>query len=90
VPGGFELKDMVLDMVVSPDTSEWRWKDEDDFREMVELGVITQEKADALRAAGESALEMLRSGESPFERWRDWVPPEGWRGISLPAEWKGT
>jgi len=84
---GFEFKDMVLDMVVSPDGTEFRWKDEAEFAEMIELGLISREKADLLRETGVKALELLRSGESPFERWRDWVPPAEWRGISLSLGW---
>jgi len=89
-PTGFDMKDMVLDVVLKGDMSAWRWKDEDDFKALESLRVISQEKALKLRSEGERAVRMLQSGTSPFNHWRTWVPPQNWQGISLPTGWDKT
>ena len=38
--GRIDTTDQALDIVVSPD-GEWRWKDEDELAEAVELGIWT-------------------------------------------------
>jgi len=89
-PTGFEHTDMELDAVLSGDLSEWHWKDEANFRAVESYGLISQEKALKLRAEGERVVKMLQSGTSPFNRWRTWVPPQNWQGISMPSGWDKT
>jgi hypothetical protein len=40
-PISFDTMDLALDVVISPDKSKWRWKDEDEFAEMIDLGLIS-------------------------------------------------
>ena len=72
---GFDYMDQLLDMVVTPDLSGWRWKDEDEFEEAQSLGLISSEKADYLRSAGLEALELIRNRRRPLDHpWEDWRP----------------
>ena len=41
---GFDTMDHLLDIVISPDQSAWRWKDEDEFEEAVVLEHIHPKK----------------------------------------------
>jgi predicted RNA-binding protein associated with RNAse of E/G family len=80
--------DHLLDIVISPDRSEWRWKDEDEFQEAVAIGVYSTEKARAIRAEGEGVIGRLETGKSPFwDSWEKWSPPAGWGIPALPAGW---
>ena len=65
-PIGLDTMDHLLDIVVSPDRSEWQWKDEDEFREAVAIGVFSAEEAHAIRGEGERVLGLLQAGESPY------------------------
>ena len=79
----------LLDIVVSPDRSEWRWEDEDEVLKAVELGLMSPERAGELRAEGERALEKLLAHKPPFERdWDAWRPDEAWPTPKLPNGWE--
>jgi hypothetical protein len=85
---GFDHKDWLLDIVVSPDKSEWRWKDEDEVVEAVELGLMSQERARELRDDGERALAKLQANIAPFDReWEAWRPDAAWTAPRLPDGW---
>jgi hypothetical protein len=87
-PVGFDTMDHLLDIVVSPDRSEWRWKDEDEFSEAVAIGVFSTEEARAIRAEGERAITRFQAGEPPFgDGWEKWSPPAEWGIPDLPAGW---
>ena len=76
---GFEYEEHVLDIVVEADMSTWRWKDEDELEEALELGLFTPEQAAEFRAEGERALEWLLSRRPPYDRdWLSWRPPIEW------------
>ncbi len=84
----FEGYNLVLGKVVEYcDLSEWYWKDEDDFEAAMRLGLISEQKARALRAEGEKVVKILQSGESQFNTWRNWLPSPDWSPLSLPAGW---
>jgi hypothetical protein len=73
--GGFEYEEHVLDILVEADLATWRWKDEDELAEAVELGLFTAPQAAEFRAEGESALEWLLSRRPPYDRdWPGWRP----------------
>jgi hypothetical protein len=84
---GFDLTDNFLDVIVEPDLSAWRWKDEDEFAEAIELGIISPQKAKAIRAEGERAAKWIQSGKSPFNRWVNWRPDPAWKAPILPDGW---
>jgi hypothetical protein len=87
-PVGFVYMDQVLDVVVSPDRSSWRWKDEEDFAEAQALGIYTPVQAHRIRAEGERALELIRDRRPPFDRdWERWSPDPSWPVPELPAGW---
>jgi len=87
IPVGFELDDMYLDVLIEPDLTSWRWKDDDEFAEAIELGIIAPEKAKAIRADGERAANWLQSGKSPFNGWEKWQPDPSWKIPVLPHGW---
>lgn len=87
-PLGFDTMDHLLDIVVSPDRSEWRWKDEDEFREAVAIGVFSEKEARAIRAEGEEVIRLLQAGESLFcDGWELWSPPVEWGIPDFPEGW---
>jgi hypothetical protein len=80
---GFDYEEHVLDILIDADMSTWRWKDEDELEEAVELGLFTGEQAVEFRAEGERALEWLLSRRRPYDRdWLSWRPPPEW-GLAL-------
>jgi len=87
-PIGFDFADHLLDVVVEPDRVTWRWKDEDELAEAIELGIFSPADADAFRAAGLQAVEHLTGDVPPFDRdWTSWRPDPSWREPKLPAGW---
>ena len=85
---GFDYVDHLLDVIVESDRATWRWKDEDELAEGVELGVFSPADAEAFRAAGLQAVEHLTGGEPPFDRdWTSWRPDPSWREPALPDGW---
>jgi predicted RNA-binding protein associated with RNAse of E/G family len=84
---GFDITDYFLDIRIKPDLSSWNWKDEDEFAEAIELGIITWEKAALIRAEGEKVANWIKSGRSPFNAWANWKPDPAWKTPVLPAGW---
>ena len=85
---GFDTTDHTLDVIVAPDRSSWRWKDEDELDAAIELGLYTHEQAAGFRAQGERAVERILRREPPFDRdWWDWRPDPAWPEPSLPDDW---
>jgi uncharacterized protein len=86
-PIGFDTADNVLDIVIEPDLSDWRWKDEDELEEAVRLGRFTPAEAADVRAEGERAVAMLNAREWPFDDDRSgWRPDPAWPSPQLPAD----
>lgn len=76
---GFEYEEHVLDVVVERDLSSWRWKDEDELEEAVEIGLFTVEQAMEFRTEGELALNWLLTRRPPYDiDWLSWRPPPEW------------
>jgi hypothetical protein len=85
---GFDFMDQTLDIVVEPDMSAWRWKDEDEFEEAQAKGILTPKQAAAIRAEGERALERLLARKAPFdEPWESWRPDPSWRRPQIMEGW---
>jgi predicted RNA-binding protein associated with RNAse of E/G family len=87
-PVGFDTRDHILDIVISADRSEWKWKDEDEFREAVAIGLFSRDEALSIRMEGERVISMMQSGASPFcDGWEKWSPPEEWGIPAFPLNW---
>jgi predicted RNA-binding protein associated with RNAse of E/G family len=84
---GFDFLDQFLDVIVKSDLSGWHWKDADELVEAVALGVVSKERAAAMRAEGEKVAKWLQSGKSPFNGWENWRPDPAWQTPVLPAGW---
>jgi hypothetical protein len=85
---GFDSVDQVLDIVVSPDLSEWRWKDEDRFQVFQDLGLISLDRARELRAEGERVIRKIEARKRPFDQdWPNWRPDPSWPMPGLTPGW---
>ena len=85
---GFDTMDQELDIVVTADRSEWRWKDEELFSRSQAMGVYSPEEARAIRAEGERVLDSMHKAQPPFSSgWEDWRPPPEWPTPELPENW---
>jgi hypothetical protein len=86
---GWDTSDHVLDVVVEPDLSAWRWKDEDELEHAVSVGRFSRAEAAAVHAAAEQALAALAARAWPFDRDRSgWRPEPSWRlEPELPDGW---
>jgi hypothetical protein len=85
---GFDTFDHDLDILVEPDRSAWRWKDEEDITEGIRLGVYTPEDEVAFRREAERGLRRLLEREPPFDReWAGWRPDPAWPFPVLPKGW---
>lgn len=88
-PIGFDFMDQTLDIVVQPDMSSWRWKDEDEFEEAQAQGIFTPEQAKAIREEGDRAAARLLVREPPFdEHWEDWRPDPTWARPEIRGGWE--
>lgn len=90
-PIGFDMEDHKLDIEVADDLSTWRWKDEDGLAWMTERGDYSPEKAEAIRAAGISAVARMEARQAPFhEDWSDMVPDPAWPIPEVAKSWSMT
>jgi predicted RNA-binding protein associated with RNAse of E/G family len=81
---GFDIRDLQLDILVSPDWS-WRWKDEDDLARSVDCGLINAENAAQTRASAAEAIALIESRSWPLDaEAKDWRPPAEWTRPALP------
>jgi predicted RNA-binding protein associated with RNAse of E/G family len=86
-PVGFDTLDHKLDVIVEFDGS-WRWKDEDQFVEIIHRGLLAPEEEGRLRAEAEDAVRRIAEGEPPFDRdWFAWRPDPAWPEPTLPEGW---
>jgi hypothetical protein len=84
---GFDYMDQLLDIIVEPDLKTWHWKDEDEFEEALDLGLISPQEAKSFRIEGEKALKLLQSGKSIFNSWERWKPDPFWQVPVLREGW---
>jgi hypothetical protein len=84
----FDTHDHQLDIVIAPDLSSWRWKDENHLALAVRLGVVSPEESESIRAEGAAVIARLDNREPPFcDDWPSWRPDPGWTPPSLPRPW---
>jgi len=85
---GFDTMDHMLDVVISPDMTEWKWKDADEFAEAQKIGFYSAEKARRIWAEGEKAIRYLTSERrSSYEKWKEWQPNPVWKIPKLSPAW---
>ena len=80
--------DLALDIIVEPDRSSWRWKDEDEFELFLKRGLISPEVARRVRDEAELILRRVERDESPFDsEWPHWTPDPSWPTPELRDDW---
>ena len=80
-PGGIDVHDQVLDVLIAPDRS-YAWKDEDD------VGFLGPAAAARARAEGEKVIALAAEGAFPFDgSFIDFRPPPEWPPTELPPWW---
>jgi hypothetical protein len=80
--------DLILDIVIAPDLSDWHWKDDDEFVEAGRRGLFSPELVARVRANARRCLADLATRAWPYvEDWPIWRPDPGWELPSLPAGW---
>ena len=85
---GIQTMDLALDIIVEPDRSSWRWKDEDEFELFIERGLISPEVARRVRDEAELILRRVERDESPFDsEWPHWTPDPSWPTPELRDDW---
>jgi hypothetical protein len=85
---GLQTMDLALDILVEPDRSSWRWKDEDEFDLFLARGVFSSEVGSRVRQEAADVIERLGRGDSPFDTdWRGWRPDPSWGIPALQAGW---
>ena len=80
--------DQMLDLVVSPNLSQWHWKDEAELEMEVARGLLTRAEAVAVRAEGDRVVHMLEERATSFsDGWESWRPDPAWRVPGLIEGW---
>jgi len=84
---GFDIYDHQLDVLIEPD-GRWRYKDEAELALSVELGRMTRDAADEVRAEARLAIGQIERNESPFcDGWERWTPDPTWTLPDLVDDW---
>lgn len=84
---GFDTADYLLDVVIDPDLA-WEWKDEDEFAEARDAGILEPDVLDAIRAEGKRTIVDLKARRWPFNTGLEsWRPDPGWGVPTLPGGW---
>ena len=85
---GFDTMDNMLDVVISPDMNEWKWKDDDEFAEAQKVGFYSREKAHEIWAEGERAVKLVTSERRlMYEKWATWQANPEWSLPKLSPLW---
>ena len=84
---GFDICDHQLDILVEPDRT-WHWKDEDELELAVELGRMSRDHADRVRATGDRAVQDIETNSWPYDAgFETWAPDPSWTLPELPEDW---
>ena len=85
---GFDTMDNMLDVVISPDMSDWEWKDDDEFAEAQKIGFYSAETAREIWSEGEKAVRLITSERrSLYEEWKKWQANPKWEIPKLSPLW---
>jgi hypothetical protein len=86
---GFDSLDQMLDIVIAPDLSSWKLKDEDELAWAQQIGALSPEEVAAVRAEAERAVIYIERRGSPYcDGWERWTPDPAWTIPELPAGWQ--
>jgi len=86
---GFDTMDNMLDVVISPDMNTWQWKDDDEFEAAQSIGFYSAEKARAIRAEGEKAVQLItKERRTLYEKWKTWEANPEWELPILSPDWQ--
>jgi len=84
---GFEAMDLMLDVVAEPDLS-WRWKDREEFDEIVQRGIFDGGLAAQVMSEALAVIDDVERRRSPFDGdWPSWRPDPTWGLPLLPEGW---
>jgi len=85
---GLDTRDNHLDIVLGGDLSRPQWKDEAELEEAMVLGVIEAREVAAIRSEALRAIDWVQRGHPAIDdRWRHWMPPDGWAMPRLAPGW---
>lgn len=88
-PIGFDTMDNMLDVIISPDMSTWRWKDDDEFTAAQKIGFYSPEKAREIWAEGERAIQLITKERLDlYKKWEMWQPNPEWELPILSPDWQ--
>lgn len=72
---GVDTMDLILDVRIAP-SGEWTWKDEHDFAEAIDRGILDGSLDTTLRREVDEVLRLRDAELGPFApHWRSWRPP---------------
>jgi Protein of unknown function (DUF402) len=84
-PIGIDTFDLLLDLVIEPDASH-RWKDEGEYAQARQLGIVNDDEHRHVQLAREQVLGLLDQRTGPFdERWQSWRREPNWPLPTLPV-----
>lgn len=84
---GFDTLDLTVDLVIGPDLSTLRWKDEDEYAHVRRLGIVTDAEHRSVELARAQVLSLLEQRAGPFaeaDRWAAWRWNPSWPAPCLP------
>jgi hypothetical protein len=88
---GFDAMDQTLDVLVTPDRSQVRVKDEAELLEAAADGFFSAAEVASIREAADAATRLVIAREPPFdEPWHRWLPDPAWPTPELPAGWESV
>lgn len=86
---GFDSRDLWLDLWREPAADEWHRKDDDELDWAVAVGRCSSDRATAIRAEAERAIDTIASRTEPFDvDWAAWRPDPNWPVPRAPANWR--
>jgi protein associated with RNAse G/E len=79
--------DLDLDIIINPDFT-YEWKDEDDYEQAIERGVIFPEWIAGIERSKVEIFDRLEKRQYPFDgSWLNWMPEASWVPPELPEDW---
>jgi hypothetical protein len=85
---GFDTMDHTLDIIISPDMTEWKWKDYDEFMEVQKAGFYSSQRAHDIQSEGEKAVRLITSERHAlYEAWKEWQADPEWELPKLSPLW---